>query len=208
MNENRMLSTIAFNKTQRRLSLLASCESLSLLDLGRLLRVPLRRGHALHSVLLPQPALCGAYAGWRVATRVAKAGSPYYFQINLAKLQPFYTTLVGARRVQHTFSTGCILRLYRVTAKRDRRKVEKAPLSLRFFKRFFKQSLRRARTTAVCLGYRRRYAFFLSSALLPFARRYAHSLVFAPQTLTNAFSFRRVKAIKKRIRKRIGVRAR
>lgn len=140
--------------------------------------------------------------------RIARAKAPYYFQVNLTKLQPFYTTLVGPRRVQHTFSTGCILRLYRITAKRDRRKVEKAPLSLRFFKRFFKAALRRARATAVCLGYRRRYAFFLASALLPFARRYTSSLVFAPNALTGAFSFRRVKAIKKRIRKRIGARVR
>lgn len=144
------------------------------------------------------------YAGWRAGTHLTKAGTPYYFHINLAKLQPFYTTLAGARKVQYTFSTGCILRLYRVTAKRDRRKVEKGPLSLRFFKRFFRSTLQKARTTAVCLGYRRRYAFFLASALLPFARRYASTLVFAPQALTGAFSFRRVKAIKKRIRKRIG----
>lgn len=110
--------------------------------------------------------------------------------------------------MQHTFSTGCILRLYRIVTKRDRRKVEKGPLSLRFFKRFFRHSLQKARTTAVCLGYRRRYAFFLASALLPFARRYATALVFAPQALTGAFSFRRVKAIKKRIRKRIVARSR
>lgn len=137
-----------------------------------------------------------------------RVGMSYYFQVNLAKLQPFYTTLVGARKVHQTFSTGCILRLYRVTAKRDRRKVEKGPLALRFFKRFFRQHLRRTETTAVCLGYRRRYAFFLSTALLPFMRRHARSLAFTPQTLTGAFSFRRVKAIKKRIRKRLVARAR
>ena len=118
-------------------------------------------------------------------------------------MQPFYTTLAGARRAHQTFSTGCILRLYRLTTKRDRRKVEKAPLSLRFFKRFFSKYFQRTQTTAVCLGYRRRYSFFLASTLLPFMRRYARSLVFVPQALTGAFSFRRVKAIKKRIRKRL-----
>lgn len=208
MNNTPTLSTHTFTKTCKRLSLLACSESLSLLEQSRLLRAALRHSQHLFAKAVPQLAFCGAYSSWRAGTRVAKAGLPYYFQVNLAKLQPFYTTLAGARRVQHTFSTGCILRLYRITSKRDRRKVEKAPLSLRFFKRFFKGALRRSRTTAVCLGYRRRYAFFLASALLPFARRYASSLVFAPQALTGSFSFRRVKAIKKRIRKRIGARIR
>lgn len=207
MNEDLSLSTYTFNKTCKRLSLLACSESLSLLEQSRLFRAIMRRSQHLLAKVSPQTALYGAYSAWRAGTRVARAGMPYYFQVNLTKLQPFYTTLAGARRVQHTFSTGCILRLYRITLKRDRRKVEKAPLSLRFFKRFFKGALRRSRTTAVCLGYRRRYAFFLSSALVPFARRYASSLVFAPQTLTGMFSFRRVKAIKKRIRKRIGARS-
>ena len=208
MNEDVTLSTHMFNKTCKRLSLLACSQSLSLLEQSRLSKTILRRSQNLLAKVSPQIALCQAYPAWRVGTRVARVGMPYYFQVNLTKLQPFYTTLIGARRVQHTFSTGCILRLYRITLKRDRRKVEKAPLSLRFFKRFFKGALRRSRTTAVCLGYRRRYAFFLASALVPFARRYASSLVFAPQALTGKFSFRRVKAIKKRIRKRIGAQSR
>lgn len=208
MNGTLTLSTHVFAKTYKRLSLLAYKESLGVVDHSHLLRALVRRSQRLLFKAVPQLAFCEAYAGWRVGAAVARAGVPYYFQANLAKLQPFYTTLVGSRRVQSTFSTGCILRLYRITSKRDRRKVDKAPLSLRFFKRFFKGALRRSRTTMVCLGYRRRYAFFLATALLPFARRYANSLVFAPRALTGAFSFRRVKAIKKRIRKRIGARLR
>ena len=208
MNEISVLSTHAFAKTCKHLSLLARKESLGLFDQSRLFKTLVRRSQGLFAKVASQRGLCEAYANWRVGTRIAKVGVPYYFQVNLTKLQPFYTTLAGSRRVRHTFSTGCILRLYRITLKRDRRKVEKAPLSLRFFKRFFKKLLLRTRTTAVCVGYRRRYAFFLASALIPFARLYASSLVFAPQALTGAFSFRRVKAIKKRIRKRIGARTR
>lgn len=114
--------------------------------------------------------------------------------------------VAGARKVHQTFSMGHILRLYRVLAKRDRRKVEKAPLGLRFLKRYVLRRLRHSQITAICLGYRRRYALFLSTALLPFVRGYAKSLVIAPQALTGAFSFRRVKAIKKRIRKRLSSR--
>ena len=208
MNEISELSTCTFTKTSKRLSLLARKESLGLFDQNCLLKTLARRSQGLFVKVISQQGFCGAYAKWRVGTRAAKVGVPYYFQVNLTKLQPFYTTLAGSRRVRHTFSTGGILRLYRITLKRDRRKVEKAPLSLRFFKRFFKRLLRRTRTTAVYVGYRRRYAFFLASALIPFARRYATSLVFAPRSLTGDFSFRRVKAIKKRIRKRIGARIR
>lgn len=154
--------------------------------------------------LFTLPPLTTSYAGWRVARRRPAALSAHYFQVNLSKLQPFYTLLSRGRQAAKTFSTGCILRLYHMATKRDRRKVEKAPLSLRFFRRFLLRRLRRGQTIGVCMGYRRRYAFFLATSLLPFMRLHSRSLVFVPQALTGAFSFRRIKAIKKRIRKRLG----
>lgn len=204
MHKPQPLSLQAFVKTQDYLNLLGSREHLGFQELTSLLRLPLRQGQKHGSCLGHGLSLLYPYAFWRLGLRSRRAAMPYYFQVNLAKLQPFYTTLAGTRKAHKTFSAGCILRLYRITTKRDRRKVEKAPFSLRFFRRFFRRYFRRAQTTAVCLGYRRRYAFFLATAFIPFVKRYARSLVFAPQALTGAFSFRRIKAIKKRIRKRLG----
>lgn len=206
MNEEQQLDISIFINLVSKLSLLTSRKNLTVSEARSLIFCQrfcnLKMLQRLDSLSAPWRFYTVWYKG-PVPTRV---NTPYYFQVNLAKMQPFYTTMHAGRQVHKTFSTGCILRLYRIISKRDRRKVDKAPLSLRFFKRFLYKYIAYSHTTAVCLGYRRRYSFFLSSALLPFMRQYAFALSFSPQTLTSAFSFRRVKAIKKRIRKRLSFR--
>lgn len=201
MREDHALDLPNFARSQARLGLLADRPELGLRAFFAFCPSP-RVGSLLRGLETYAP-FWDLYLASRLGSPQARWAPDYYLQVNLSKLQPFYTTLSEGRRVHRTFSTGCILRLYRVVAKRDRRKTEKGPLSIRFFKRFFMRNLTRSSTTAVCIGYRRRYSFFLTSALLPFFRQFALSLVFTPQTLTGAFSFRRIKAIKKRIRKRL-----
>lgn len=204
MNAERPLDLLAFGQTRARLALLASRPDLDPVNLFHLL--PSLTPPHLARALRPKRPFWALYHSTRLGPNPYPWVGDYHFQVNLSKMQPFYTTLGEGRSVHKTFSTGCILRLYRVVAKRDRRKTEKGPLAIRFFKRFLLRYLLRAETTAVCSGYRRRYSFFLATALLPFARAYALDLIFAPKALTGAFSFRRVKAIKRRIRKRLGVR--
>lgn len=195
---------LAFSKARQVLGLLSQRESLGSKEFFFLIRAA-RRPFRAYCFKTWQP-LWQPYRSCRLQLSATLSVPTYYFQVNLAKMQPLYTTLIGARRVHKTFSTGCILHLHRISSKRDRRNMARGQMILRFFQRFFSRYFRCSRTTAVCLGYRRRYSFFLASALLPFIRRYASNLVFAPQALTGAFAFRRVKAIKKRIRKRLGIR--
>ena len=84
-----------------------------------------------------------------------------------------------------------------------RRSPDKYLVILSFLRRFLKKTCTRLRTTAIILGYRYKYSFYISNLLVSFISLYCNGLFIAPQTKMLKYDFRRVKAIKKRIRKRI-----
>jgi hypothetical protein len=84
-----------------------------------------------------------------------------------------------------------------------RRSPDKYLVILSFLRRFLKKTCTRLQTTAVILGYRYKYSFYISNLLVSFINLYCNGLFIAPQTKMLRYDFRRVKAIKKRIKKRI-----
>ena len=125
------------------------------------------------------------------------------FQVNLNKMQPHFTLMEAGSLTHTTYSFGSILRLYLLQPKRLRRDTRRGALAISFFAKYYNQRLKKAHTSVVVKGYKKRYLLFLSTALAKFSTLYARTVVFFPQTLTGAFLFRRVKGIKKRIRKRL-----
>ena len=125
------------------------------------------------------------------------------FQVNLNKMQPHFTLMEAGVTTKVTYSLGAILRFYLLQAKRLRRDTRRGALAISFFAKYYNQRLLKAHTAVFVKGYKKRYVFFLATALAKFSKIYAQTVVFFPQTLTGNFLFRRVKGIKKRIRKRL-----
>lgn len=125
------------------------------------------------------------------------------FQVNLNRMQPHFTLMEAGHRAKATYSFGSILRLYLLQPKRLRRDLRRGGLAISFFAKYYNQRLRKAYTSVVIKGYKKRYSFFLATSIAKFSAMYANNFVFFPQTLVGSFLFRRVKGIKKRLRKRL-----
>lgn len=125
------------------------------------------------------------------------------FHLNLTKLQPHFSLLGLDQKVLKTYSFGSILRLYLLKTKRLRRDTKRISVGLNFFTKYYNQKFNKAQTYIVIKGYKKRYEFFLKTQLSEFAKTHGTSVVFLLKYLTGFFLFRRVKAIKKRIRKRL-----
>ena len=129
------------------------------------------------------------------------------FRVSLEGWQPMYTLVGPSGAPIRTYSTGFIMRLYGGQGKRLRRDVARAPVSMSFFKRYLPPKGAGELRLGVCQGYKRRYDYFLQSALAPFAASHLDGLTMATRTLLKQYCWRRVAPIKKRIRKRLGIRS-
>ncbi len=126
-----------------------------------------------------------------------------YLRIDFNREHPYYLLLGYQYAVHKVFSTGFLLKLYNMPFKFMRRSPDKYLVILSFLRRFLKKTCTRLQTTAVILGYRYKYSFYISNLLVSFINLYCNGLFIAPQTKMLRYDFRRVKAIKKRIKKRI-----
>ena len=126
-----------------------------------------------------------------------------YLRIDFNREHPYYLLLGYQYAVHKVFSTGFLLKLYNMPFKFMRRSPDKYLVILSFLRRFLKKTCIRLQTTAVILGYRYKYSFYISNLLVSFISLYCNNLFIAPQTKMLRYDFRRVKAIKKRIKKRL-----
>jgi len=156
--------------------------------------------------------LVGQYSVWApyipVIGRIAPLAIFATFQVSFARWQPLYTLSKQPARTLRTYSTGFILRLYGVNTKCTRRAMNRGATSITFFKRYLPRWEGYPGCIVVCRSYKRRFDFFIQTQLAPFAYRYLGGLVFTPKLVQRFYKWRRVAPIKKRIRARLGIRAR
>jgi len=128
-------------------------------------------------------------------------------QFNFARWQPFYTLFHFDGSVKRAWSTGGILGLLGAKAKCMRRATKSFATVITFLGRLLPQLGWHSRHLGVCRGYKKRYDYVIHTSLLPFAKEHLSGLVFTLRTITHAYSWRRVAPIKKRTRKRLGIRS-
>ena len=128
-------------------------------------------------------------------------------QVNFAHWQPFYTVLKPCGLVYKSFSTGTLLRLVGRGGKYRRRAPNSIVTAVSIFRRFFPRRRPGQIRLCVCRAFKKRYDPYLQSALVPFALRHFDALIFNTRQLMHAYKWRRVAPIKKRIRKRLGIRS-
>ena len=110
-------------------------------------------------------------------------------------------------KVFRTYSTGFILRLYRIESKCARRDPSRSLVSISFFKKYLPNKILNSLRYTICKGYKRKYDFFLQTQLIPFIKQKFDGLVFVPKVLQQHYDWRRIAPIKKRIRKRLSIRS-
>lgn len=131
------------------------------------------------------------------------ARTPATLHINLTKQQPFFSILTPGTHTHKSYSTGVLLRLYLITAKKRRRSVGGYPLLLKFFNTYFVNVFKSCYFVVAVTGYKKRYQRFITQHVIPFAKANQGDIIFLTKTMTGNFLFRRVKAIKKRLRKKL-----
>lgn len=118
-----------------------------------------------------------------------------------------YALVSPAGRTVRTYTTGFILRLFNIRGKCSRRDPRRGLVAVSFFRRYLPPRPPGELRLGVCRQYKRHFDFFLHTNFLPFAKSSLDGLVFDSRTLTTAYRWRRVAPIKKRIRKRLGIRS-
>jgi hypothetical protein len=128
-------------------------------------------------------------------------------QVNFAHWQPFYTIFKPWGLVYKAFSTGALLSLAGQAGKHSRRSPASILTAVSIFKRFFPKRGSWQLRLFICRAFKKRYDPYLQSALVPFALRHFDALVFNTRQLMHTYKWRRVAPIKRRIRKRLGIRS-
>lgn len=126
-----------------------------------------------------------------------------YFNLVLAHEHPYYFMLNAKNNVEKYFSIGFILKLYGIKAKSIRRLPSKHAVVINFFNRFFKKRLRALNTSLVFVGYRRKYHSFIETFLMRLGRLHCSLIYTIPCNRMQRYTFRRVKAIKRRLKKKL-----
>ena len=127
----------------------------------------------------------------------------FYFQVFIDKEQPRYLFLNSDSNVSNFFSTGFLLKLHNIIQKCIRRAPERHTPIILFFLRFIYKKILKIKGTFILTGYRRKYVHFITLLLNNLVCKCFSSVLIWPQLKMSLFFFRKVKAIKKRLKKNI-----
>ncbi len=122
-----------------------------------------------------------------------------YLSFNLKKRQVFFNLLDPFSVSKRFFSNGVIMRFMKHREKQNKYKHQYGASFLFFLKRFFRLFLYK-NLILVFKSYRLRHNYFIKLALELFGRR-ASGLYILPRANYARYSFRRVKAVKRRVRR-------
>lgn len=126
----------------------------------------------------------------------------FYFILNFVRLQEFFSFVFSNFVLFRAFSAGFLLKIFSIFLKKSRRNIQKHRPVLLFLKKFFLQKLG-ANSEVWLYGFKKKY--------LPVVFEVStwgtiKEFVWCLRKSTGAYRFRRVVAIKKRIRKNINKR--
>lgn len=125
-----------------------------------------------------------------------------YFIVNFSRLQSFYSFTFSNFLLLKAFSTGVLLKYFFLTIKKMRRLVQKQRPIFNFLKKFFFSRLARGCELWV-YGFKKKYL----PILFEFSRwGFTNDFVWVLKKSFGVYQYRRVVAIKKRIRKTINSR--
>lgn len=133
------------------------------------------------------------------AIKLVKLNFFFYFIMNFSRLQEFFSFVYTNFILFKSFSAGLLLKFFSAFVKKNRRNVQKHRAAIFFLKNFFLRNLR-AGAEAWLYGFKKKY---LPVVLEVASWGVVQEFVWCLRKSTGAFRFRRVIAIKKRIRKHI-----
>jgi len=119
-----------------------------------------------------------------------------YFIVNFIRLQEFFSFIFFTFKLFKSFSSGFLLKIFSILKKKNRRLVKKHLPILIFLKKFLLNNLKQG-TSIWFYGFKKKY-LPLIHILLSWSINQETTWIFKKSF--NTYQFRRVKAIKKRIR--------
>lgn len=120
-----------------------------------------------------------------------------YLLINFTRLQEFFSILFNTAKIYRAFSSGFLLKIFLILEKKQRRNIKKHKPVLVFLKKFF-LSVFSAGAEFWFLNFKKKYLSVIFAVLSWTA---ASGLVWIFKKSFGKYTFRRMKAIKKRIRR-------
>lgn len=124
-----------------------------------------------------------------------------YFRISLKKRQIFFCLLGSNFKLFKSFSCGFLMKFFKKKNKKDKYSLKNQASFLFFFKKYFNFFLRK-KVILLIVSYKHKYKKTIDDALTLFQKNLT-SVHFLPRINNFEYTFKRVRAIKRKIRRKL-----